>query len=441
LKKQPYLASIRRKFIPIKIWCDRLHARLESALDRGAQVLGDIIYERYVGQKPLRPVRIILRVLSWGYKSIIKTRNFLYEKRILHDHPLGCAVIVVGNLTVGGTGKTPIVEMLAKQLTEQGRRVAILSRGYKSRAEPLYRKAWYWLTHKQCEPPKVVSDGTSILLSSLEAGDEPFMLAQNLPGVVVLVDKNRVKAGHYAVERFGADTLILDDGFQYRTLRGRLNFLLIDQSNPFGNGRLLPRGILREPIRGLRRASCIFLTKCTNKWPSKLEERIREINPNAKLIACTHQPRYLQSFSDATQISLEKLRGKKIGALSGIAVPESFEHLLSELGATIVYNGRFLDHHRFSDEELENAFHKARNAGAEWMLTTEKDAVRLSRTFAYSMEIYFVRMEIGLLRGQEHLQESLSTLMFNKIPARGSAVLKDTPRSASGLEELNLLKK
>ena len=141
----------------------------------------------------------------------VQLRTWLYRHRIMHDQPLGCLVVVVGNLTVGGTGKTPVVETFARALQQRGRRVAILSRGYKSKAPPFWKKWWFRLTHTAEPPPRVVSDGQRVLLDSEQAGDEPYMLARNLPGVIVVVDKNRVKAGAYAIKHFGCDTLILDD--------------------------------------------------------------------------------------------------------------------------------------------------------------------------------------------------------------------------------------
>ena len=163
-----------------------------------------------------------LQALSWVFNVVVQLRLWLYRHRIFHDQPLGCLVVVVGNLTVGGTGKTPVVEKFARALRDRGRRVAILSRGYKSKAPPFWKKWWWWLTHTDEPPPRIVSDGEHVLLDSEHAGDEPFMLARNLPGVVVLVDKDRVKAGAYAIKRFGCDTLVLDDGFQYLPLKDAL---------------------------------------------------------------------------------------------------------------------------------------------------------------------------------------------------------------------------
>ena len=169
------------------------------------------------------------------------------------------AVISVGNLTVGGTGKTPVVEMLARALQAGGRRVAILSRGYKSVPRPLLLRLWDAVfKQKSVFAPRVVSDGNALLLDSRTAGDEPFMLANNLRGVVVLVDADRVTSGQYAIEHFGADTLLLDDGFQYVRMRHGIEVALIDSQAPFGNEFLLPRGTLREPPGNLRRATHIF---------------------------------------------------------------------------------------------------------------------------------------------------------------------------------------
>src|ERR1019366_9230313 len=244
---------------------------------------------------------VLLQTLCWLFSSGAQLRLWLYRKRILRDHPLGCLVVVVSNLTVGGTGKTPVVEKFARALRDRGRKVAILSRGYKSKAPPFWKKWWFGLTHTEEPPPRIVSDGERVLLDSEQAGDEPFMLARNLPGVIVLVDKNRVKAGAYAIKRFGCDTLVLDDGFQYLPLKGRLNLLLVDKTNPFGNGHLLPRGILREPVKHLKRASYVFLTKSNGQRDLELEALIARHNPGVDIIECAHQPQYLQRFGVAAE--------------------------------------------------------------------------------------------------------------------------------------------
>ena len=302
-----------------------------------------------------------LQALSYLFTGIVKLRWLLYRNRVLHDQHLGCLVVVVGNLTVGGTGKTPVVEKFARALRDQGRRVAILSRGYKSKAPPMWKKWWYWLSHTAEPPPRIVSNGEEVLLDSEQAGDEPYMLARNLPGVMVLVDKNRVKAGAYAIKQFGCDTLILGDGFQYLPLKGRLNLLLVDKTNPFGNGFLLPRGILREPISHLKRASYVFLTKSNGERDVELEDLIQQHNPGVDVIECSHQPQYLQKLGEPpetaeTRLPLEFLEGKRVGAFSGIAAPESFEKFIRDLGADITFARRFLDHYRFEPADFVDIF-------------------------------------------------------------------------------------
>ena len=353
-----------------------------------------------------------LQLCSYLFSGIVQLRLWLYRNRILRDQPLGCLVVVVGNLTVGGTGKTPVVEKFARALHDRGRKVAILSRGYKSKAPPFWKKWWFWLNHTEPEPPRVVSDGQNVLLNSEVAGDEPFMLARNLPGVVVLVDKDRVKAGAYAISEFGCDTLVLDDGFQYLPLKGRLNLLLVDKTNPFGNGFLLPRGILREPIKHLKRASYVFLTKSKGVRDDELEALIRRFNPDAEIIECAHQPRYLQRVGGDERIPMSALAGKRIGAFSGIAAPESFEAFLRETGAKLDYTRRFLDHHRFEADDLRNVMREALEARVEMLITTEKDAVRIEDGTKFPVPCYYLRLEIEILRGAADFYEAVGKICF-----------------------------
>src|SRR5437868_4085642 len=220
------------------------------------------------------------------------------------------------------------------------------------------------------------------------------MLARNLPGVIVLVDKNRVKAGEFAIKKFGCDTLVLDDGFQYLPLKGRLNLLLVDKTNPFGNGYLLPRGILREPVKHLKRASYVFLTKSNGQRDLDLEASIKEHNPEVDIIECAHRPQYLQRFgttddSPGSRQPLSYLKGRRVYAFSGIATPESFEKFLRDLGALIVGRERFLDHYRYAEEDLAELFSQAREEGAECLVTTEKDAVRIAESLACPLPVYY----------------------------------------------------
>src|ERR1700749_1510769 len=215
--------------------------KIREWLEPGETFLLEVVFEERHDFKA-RFTRAILFGLSKIFQVAIKIRRWLYNVRILRDKTLGVQVIAIGNLTVGGTGKTPVVEKFARELQDQGRTVAILSRGYRSKPAPFrVRMTNKLLFREDSTPPRVVSDGKSLLLDSETAGDEPYMLASNLKNVVVLVDKDRVKSGRYAIEKFGCDTLLLDDGFQYWKLRGRRHdIVLIDCQQPFGNGYLQP---------------------------------------------------------------------------------------------------------------------------------------------------------------------------------------------------------
>jgi len=352
-----------------------------------------------------------LATLSKLYAGAVQVRHFLWRNRIFRDHTLGCQVVSIGNLTVGGTGKTPVVEIFARALQQRGRRVAILSRGYKSTPRPLWERLLEKLPGGQDRfPPKVVSDGNSLLLDSDQAGDEPYMLASNLKNVVVLVDKNRVKSGRYAIRRFGCDTLLLDDGFQYLALKSRLDICLIDRNSPFGNHYLLPRGTLREPITNLARASYIFITKSSPLGAKTLRKAIRQFNQTAEIIECAHQPLYLQDVFTAERLPLAKLTGLKIAALSGIAQPDSFEKGLRDLGATIVYSKWYADHHRYTQQEILNMINRSLRRGAQAILTTEKDAVRFPKIDRRDIPIYFLRVEIKIIAGAKDFDDAVARI-------------------------------
>jgi tetraacyldisaccharide 4'-kinase len=358
-------------------------------------------------------LRVVLFALSKVFELAVKLRRFLYNARILRDTTLGVQVIAIGNLSVGGTGKTPVVEKFARELRDQGRNVAILSRGYRSKPPPLrHRLLNKLLLREDRTPPRVVSDGKSLLLDSETAGDEPFMLASNLKDVVVLVDKNRVKAGRYAIEEFGCDTLLLDDGYQYWDLRGRRHdVLLIDCQQPFGNEHLLPRGILREPPSHMGRASTIFITKSDGDT-ARLRARIARHNPSAPIIECIHHPLYFEDVFTGERKGLEFLKGRKIASLSGIAQPESFEHGLVKLGCELVYSKRFADHHRFTQQEVLNAINRGKKRQAELIITTQKDAVRFPKLDRRDLPIYFMRVEIKLISGAKDFNDCVRRICF-----------------------------
>src|ERR1700730_5736099 len=356
-------------------------------------------------------LRGVLYALSFVYELVVQIRLYLYRKRIFRERTLGCLVISIGNLTVGGTGKTPVVEKFARALQAGGRRVAILSRGYKSVPRP--RHGWLdRLLRKGADPPRIVSDGKSLLLDFLTAGDEPYMLEHNLKDVIVLVDKDRVKSGLFAIDKWKADTLLLDDGLQYLRLKHRLDIVLVERQAPFGNELLLPRGTLREPPRNLRRASYIFITKNTGEPNDGLVERIRRYNRTAEIIECAHQPLYLQNIVTGERLPLERLRDTFIGSICGIAAPESFEGGLRKLGARIELAKRYIDHHRYTEAELQSFINRCIRRDLEMIVTTEKDAVRMPHLpeAEVKVPIYFLRVEIEILTGHESWEHCVARI-------------------------------
>ena len=389
-----------------------MREKLRAWLENTETFLLEVILEERKGTRE-SIVRGLLYGCSKVFQLAVKFRRFLYNFRILRDSTLGVQVIAIGNLTVGGTGKTPVVEKFARELRDEGRNVAILSRGYKSRPVPFHK----WLVNKiflrdDTTPPRVVSDGRSLLLDSDMAGDEPYMLASNLKDVVVLVDKDRVKSGRYAIEKFGCDTLLLDDGFQYWKLRGRrLDVVLIDRQQPFGNERLLPRGTLREPPSHLARASFIFITKSDGNT-AELRRRIAQVNPSAGIIECIHHPLYLEDVFTGQRSGLEMIKGRRVASLSGIAQPESFEQSLVGLKAELVYAKRFADHHRFTQQEILNAINRSKKRQAEAIITTQKDAVRFPKLDRRDLPIYFMRVEIKILSGANDFQDCVRKICF-----------------------------
>ena len=391
-------------------------------LDSIEQFAVDVILERRAGKRA-GILRGILLGVSAIYRLIVSFRLRFYGKHFFRSHQVGCPVISIGNLTVGGTGKTPVVEKLARDLTDRGRKVAILSRGYKS----VRRKGIAGDT----APVRIVSEGGALLLDSKTAGDEPFMLAKNLRGVAVVVDKDRVACARHAVTELESDLLILDDGLQYLRLHRRFDIVLIDREAPFGNEHILPRGTLREPPENLLRATHILITKCDGSDLSELHQRIRCYNRTAPIIECRHRPVDLQDFTTGESLPIASLQGLRASSLSAIASPESFEQGLRKLGVSLELTQSFADHHRYSKRELTRFLKRCTRRGVSCILTTEKDAVRMPRLLNQELPIRYLRIEIEILKGEEHWNRMLEQIVHPPHP-----LLDD---SDTRVEELNLL--
>lgn len=373
---------------------------------------GDVVFGRARGFRAAL-TRFLMSALALVFRGMVQLRLWLFRSGWKEEHQLGTQVVSIGNITVGGTGKTPVVELLAKSLRDEGRRVAILSRGYKSRKLEQPQK-WRDASGRPIPEeamPKVVSTGDSLLLSSKYAGDEPYMLARNLEGVSVVVDKDRVKGGRFATRHLEADTLLLDDGMQYLRLARGVNIVLVDAGAPFGTGSLLPRGTLREPAKNLGRAHYILLTKCDGSSNEKLIARIRKHNRTAGIIECTHGPVHLEDVFTREQFPLSELEGKWVGAISAIAVPEAFEASLRKLGAKVEITRHFSDHYRFSRKDVDRFMQRCVERDMRMILTTEKDAVRFPRPTSIDVPILFLRIEVEILNGKDIWDDMISRLV------------------------------
>ena len=383
-----------------------------NGIERLESYLVKLIQEKGADENQPLPIVLLLGLLkgiSLIFAMVVALRYRLYHAGLLRSFPLGIQVISIGNVTAGGTGKTPVTEIFARTLCAQGRKVAILSRGYRRKEAPWYRR----MLTQVIDPPLVVSDGRHVLLDSAVGGDEPYMLASNLPGVAVLVDRNRVKAGRYAIKRLGCDTIILDDGFQYQKLKHSIEVVLVDSTNPFGNGNMLPRGILREPARHLKRADIIFLTKCRGDVEA-VKAEIRKYNQTAEIVECNHTPKILKDVWSREEFPLEWLQGKTVCTLSGIASPKGFENSLRTLGAKVVWCERYADHHRYDSSEILYALNRTADMGADALITTEKDAVRFPRLETAPVKCLYVRIAIEILAGHENFDDIINRICFRK---------------------------
>lgn len=297
----------------------------------------------------------LLHALSGLYGMGVRTRLLSYSLGMLPSYSLPIKVVSVGNLTVGGTGKTPVAIFLAEFFKRDGQRVAVLSRGYKGSAKGI----------------AVVSDGKKILTGPNEAGDEPYLMAKSLEGVPVVVCADRVRGGRFMIERFSPNVLLLDDAFQHIRLRRDINILLVDANEGFGNAHLLPRGILREPLSSIRRADFALIKG--GQPQGRVWEALHEYS--IPFIPFLYRPSALYNIDSGEEMELEALKGARVVAVSGIANPASFQKSLKELGAVVEAQLDFPDHHAYSASDGRNIEQRA--SGRDMIITTEKDGVKL----------------------------------------------------------------
>jgi tetraacyldisaccharide 4'-kinase len=323
-------------------------------------------------------------------------RKKSYAKGLISVKRLPCPVVSIGNITVGGTGKTPIVGMITRFLLDHGRHPVILTRGYKRRGG---------------KNLKIISDAEKVLAFPEEAGDEPYMLARWLPGVPIIVGKDRYASAIFAMKKFITDCFILDDGFQHISLFRDMDILVINARDPFSDGKLLPWGHLREPLSSINRASLVLLNKSIpGQSLDCIFGVIRKYNTKAPIIETTYKPVYLVSaLNDKKCMPISKLKGKSVLTFSGIADPSSFLELLKEIGAIIVNSLIFSDHHWFSEGDLDKIKRIANSSDAEYIVTTEKDGVRLPADCTDG--IYILKMKMGFKKSQQDLENIMRPIL------------------------------
>lgn len=350
--------------------------------------------ERVVLGEERGPLSWLLRALLWplslAYRVGLGAYLGVYALGIRKRHRLPVPVISVGNLTFGGTGKTPAVQTICRMLREQGRSVVILSRGHGGSGKG----------------PRIVSDGTTVLRDARECGDEPVLLARTLPGVPVVVGKDRGESGRVACREFRPDVIVLDDGLQYWQLHRDLDVVVLNAARPFGSGSVMPMGDLREARSGLRRAGVIIANDSGDGANAELGYKLGRLAPGALVLRATRVPASLSTGS-GEPIGMEWLRGRRVVAFCGIGQPEGFRSTLLSLGAVLVDFVEFPDHHQFRREELDSL--AARRGVAEAFVTTEKDRARLgSDMLVDDLYVLGIRLEIeGIDQLAEHIAERI----------------------------------
>lgn len=351
----------------------------------------------------------LLLLLSRLYGLGVGLRRLGFEKGVWPRRSLQRPVLSVGNLTVGGTGKTPLVALLARLLKEQSLQPVILSRGYRGRSG----RGVLW-----------VSQGEQILCSPAQCGDEPYWLAQKLPGIPVVVSKDRFQAGSLAEARFQNVVHLLDDGFQHLRLHRDLDLLVLDGTDLFGGGHLLPAGHLREPLEAMARADLIVVSRAHHVQDrASCRQAIRRYNPQAPLFFFRHLPTQLRDLASGATTALSRLQGRPVAVLAAIGNPGQFLQDVKQYGLVPVQHFFFRDHHLFTAGEIRRVLQVLEKGRAEAVVTTEKDGVRLLDFHFPSDSVFALGIEACPEEPEEFervLQERLERSLAARQPASGA---------------------
>jgi len=349
------------------------------------------------------PVMAGLSALSAAYRGVLAVRARLYWWGALRTGRLPCPVVSIGNITVGGSGKTPAVELAALTLRELGARPAVVSRGY----------------GRQTRGVHVVADRDRVLLGPRAAGDEPLLLAERLPGIPVLVGENRYEAGRRAVEAYGANAVVLDDGFQHRTVEKDLDILVINGRSPWGNGRLFPRGALREPRTAIGRAHLVMITNpATAADIQVITDMVRRHNRHAPVVSAGHRVVEARQLFDGQRAAVPTLAGRPLLAFAGLGSPQGFADTVASTGIALKGLVEFPDHHWYAQEDLAELEERAAAVGAQGLITTEKDSVRLRSLRPPRLPLWVLPVTLVLESNQDAWMRALSSV-WSAAVARG----------------------
>ena len=353
----------------------------------------------------------LLFMLSLSYGGAVKIRETLYNKGILRSKKLPCMVISIGNITVGGTGKTPMTIYVAELVKRMGYKVVVISRGYKGLAETT---------------GGIVSDGKTIFMKPDESGDEPFMIAVRLKNIPVVVGKNRFNAGMMAFNSFKPDVIVLDDAYQHLQLKRDINLVLLDKEYPFGNNHLLPRGTLRELISSLMRSDAIILTRSDNTSNSAEKSslsKFKKYTCGKPVFKAIHTPKIYKIIKGKNIISnktsthcFDLLQGQKVFAFSGIAQNSDFRHVVEGLNCKLKDFKEFPDHHPYSNNDLHNLLQLSDKLKVDFVLTTEKDYVKIADRVIWPVDLVVIGINISFGKYDATFDSFIKNKLKNKRP-------------------------
>lgn len=329
----------------------------------------------------------MLRIASIFYSAVIRVRNFLYDTKILKSKKVDAVVICVGNITAGGTGKTPLVIWLCDFLREKNISTTILTRGYKARKGKF--------------------------------SDEPAILAKSCPDCRILINSNRIESAQKAISKLSAKALVMDDGFQHRRLHRDLDIVTIDSTCPFGYDKILPAGLLREPTSALKRAHAVVLTRSDQVDQNKLNqitEKIKKINPDIVIAHATHKPICVKLMGHP-ELTLEELKNKKIFAFSGIGNPDAFLNTIKKLGLNITESKSYNDHYSYTHRDIEDICERAAYLNADLILSTQKDWTKTALLMKgrNNIDFGYLLIEMDFAQDKEIITQLINSTTQGKI--------------------------